>query len=92
MKSILTLLFSSITCMSHSAMSIDPNQSKKENTMENYTTVQKPEIFIMGIQCRTSNAPDAGPHDIAKLWGDFYAKDILNQISNKTSSEVLALK
>lgn len=59
--------------------------------MKNYTVVQKPSIVLMGIECRTSNAPDAGPQDIPKHWEKFFAENVINQIPNKTSNEVLAL-
>ncbi|VHO00848.1 hypothetical protein RHT_00198 [Candidatus Rhabdochlamydia sp. T3358] len=32
--------------------------------MGNYTVVQRPSMLVVGIECRTSNAPEAGPHDI----------------------------
>lgn len=59
--------------------------------MENHETVQKPAISIIGIVCRTSNAQEAGPQDIPKLWERFYKEDISNRIPNKASSEVIAL-
>ncbi|MFI5342816.1 MAG: GyrI-like domain-containing protein [Chlamydiales bacterium] len=59
--------------------------------MENYTVVHKPTMMIVGIACRTSNAPDAGPQDIPRLWGQFYSEVIINQIPNKVSNEVVAL-
>lgn len=59
--------------------------------MQSYTIVQKPSVTIVGIECRTSNAPDAGPNDIPKLWGQFHSEDVTNQIPNKISNEVIAL-
>lgn len=59
--------------------------------MERYTVVQKPAMIVVGIECRTSNAPEAGPHDIPKHWGKFYSEDILNKIPHKASDEVIAL-
>lgn len=56
-----------------------------------YTIVEKPSIMIIGIACKTSNAPDAGPQDIPKLWGQFYGEGVSDQIPNKISSEVIAL-
>lgn len=58
---------------------------------QNYGVVYKPAILIIGIDCRTSNAPGAAPQDIPKLWGRFYGEDILSQIPNKVSHEVIAL-
>ena len=37
--------------------------------MGSHEVVQKPAILVIGIDCRTSNAPEAGPQDIPKLWG-----------------------
>lgn len=59
--------------------------------MRNQKIVQKPAIQVIGIACRTSNAPAAGPQDIPKLWGRFYGEDIINRIPNKVSHEVIAL-
>lgn len=69
----------------------DKTNFKQEDTMGSHEVVQKPAILVIGIDCRTSNAPEAGPQDIPKLWGRFYGEDILNRIPNKTSSEVIAL-
>lgn len=68
-----------------------PNQIEEENLMQNYTIVQKPALIVIGIECRTSNDPDAGTQDIPKLWGRFYNENIMSQIPNKVSNEVLAL-
>jgi predicted transcriptional regulator YdeE len=67
------------------------NPCTKEMMMENYTVVQKPSMVIVGIECRTSNAPDAATVDIPQLWGRFMGEDIFNKIPNKTSNEVIAL-
>lgn len=69
----------------------DKTNFTEENTMGSYVVVQKPAILLIGIDCRTSNAPEAGPQDIRKLWGRFYGEDIISQIPNKTSNEVIAL-
>lgn len=53
--------------------------------------VQKPALSLIGITCRTSNAPDKGPHDIPKLWGRFYSEDCISRIPNRVSDEVVAL-
>jgi predicted transcriptional regulator YdeE/GNAT superfamily N-acetyltransferase len=73
--------------ISHSG---DKTHLIEEHMMEN-EIVQKPAILVIGIDCRTSNAPEAGPQDIPKLWGKFYGEDIINQIPNKISDEVIAL-
>ncbi len=46
--------------------------------MGNYTVVQRPSMLVVGIECRTSNAPEAGPHDIPQHWGKFYSENIIN--------------
>lgn len=59
--------------------------------MGNYTVIHNPSMIIVGIACRTSNKPEAGPIDIGRLWERFYSEDILNQIPNKLSNEVIGL-
>ena len=59
--------------------------------MKNYTIVEKPSITIIGIECRTSNSPDKGPHDIPKHQEKLYQENILEKIPNKISNEVIAL-
>lgn len=59
--------------------------------MKKYTVVKKPSITIIGIECRTSNSPEAGPYDIPKHWEKFYKGDVISKIPNKTSNEVFAL-
>lgn len=67
------------------------NHFNQEEIMKGYTVIQKPSINVIGIECRTSNAPEDGPHDIPRLWGQFYSEDIINKIPNKTSNEIIAL-
>ena len=66
-------------------------QVTKEAPMENYTLTEKQAITIVGIKCRTSNDPEAGPLDIPKLWGQFFSENIIAQIPHKSSNEVIAL-
>lgn len=68
-----------------------PAHELKEGTKEHFTIIQKPAMTILGIACRTSNAPDQGTQDIPKLWGKFYGEDIMNQIPHKISNDVIAL-
>jgi len=63
----------------------------KEITMSNYTVVEKPEIFLVGIDCRTSNDAGAAMNDIPALWERFYSENIIGQIPDKVSEEVIAL-
>lgn len=48
-------------------------------------------MLVMGIECRTSNAPDAGPQDIPRHWARFYEEAVIDRIPDKASSEVIAL-
>lgn len=59
--------------------------------MPAYVTVQRPVLMVIGIECRTSNDPDAAPQDIPLLWQKFYAEEIYNKVPNKASEEVIAL-
>jgi predicted transcriptional regulator YdeE len=56
-----------------------------------YTVVQKGPLTVVGIICRTSNAADAGTHDIPRHWQRFASEGVANNISNKASDDVLAL-
>lgn len=67
------------------------NHFKQEDIMKDYTVIQKPSINVIGIECRTSNAPENGPQDIPRLWSQFYNEDIISKIPNKVSNEVIAL-
>jgi predicted transcriptional regulator YdeE len=59
--------------------------------MKDYIVVQKPSLKLVGIECRTSNSPEAGPYDIPELWAKFYNENIPRQITNKATDEILAL-
>lgn len=59
--------------------------------MSNYTIVKKPEILLVGIECRTSNNSGAAENDISALWERFYSENIIDQIPEKVSDEVIAL-
>lgn len=59
--------------------------------MKDAMILQKPSMIVVGIACRTSNAPDAAPHDLPKLWGRFYQESIAAQIPNKASKDIIAL-
>lgn len=59
--------------------------------MQPFTTAQKPSCIIVGIECRTSNAPEAAPVDIPKLWHKFQSENIRDKIPHRASSEVIAL-
>lgn len=63
----------------------------KEIEMQNYQVIQKPAVTVIGIECRTSNASEAGPHDIPKHWEKFYQENTISKIPNKASNEVIAL-
>jgi predicted transcriptional regulator YdeE len=59
--------------------------------MNDYHIVKKPSMIIVGIKCRTSNAPDAAAHDIPKLWEKFYKDNVIEKIPNKANGEIFAL-
>ncbi|TKC06928.1 GyrI-like domain-containing protein [Pedobacter frigoris] len=46
---------------------------------------------IIGIATRTTNKDNQAQTDLGKLWGDFFAKDLMNSITNKCSNEILAI-
>lgn len=53
--------------------------------------IQIPQMWVMGIECRTSNDPAVGPQQIGQHWQKFTNEGIFNQIPNKSSEEVIAL-
>ncbi len=53
--------------------------------------IEKPQIVVMGIECRTSNDPEVGPQQIGQHWQKFIQEGISNHIPNKTNDEVIAL-
>lgn len=53
--------------------------------------VKKPPLMHVGISCRTSNAPDAAPIDIPRVWDKFFREDILNKIPHKASNELVVV-
>jgi predicted transcriptional regulator YdeE len=89
--SIATALVSSPLLGQNAPHISDKTNFIEENMMGTHEVVQKPAILVIGIDCRTSNSPEAGPQDIPKLWGRFYSEDIISRIPNKTSNEVIAL-
>jgi predicted transcriptional regulator YdeE len=93
MKNLLIKLYilGMLPCGIVSAQNTIDNDQTKETYMEKYTVIQKPSVIIVGIDCRTSNSPEAAPVDIPKLWGRFMTEDIYNKIPNKNSNEVFAL-
>lgn len=93
MRNKLTILWLATALMSSplSAQSVPHRFDKTEENEMGNEVVQRPDMLIIGIDCRTSNAADAGPQDIPKLWGRFYGEDVVNRIPNKVSNEVIAL-
>lgn len=85
------LLFLAITCVGFYVTAQNTHPTAKVNSMENYTIIQKPSITILGIECKTSNAPEAGPRDIPLHWEKFYKENIISKIPNKASNEVIGL-
>lgn len=59
--------------------------------MEKYTIDEKPSLVIVGIECRTSNSPEAAPKDIPKHWERFISENIAARISHKSSNDIIAL-
>jgi predicted transcriptional regulator YdeE len=86
--SAICLAFVGLLTPSLSAKEINTNE---EQLMQNFTKVHKPGMMIIGIECRTSNDPNAGPKDIPMLWQKFYTENIQSKIPNKASDEVIAL-
>lgn len=56
-----------------------------------YKLIKQPSMMMIGIACRTSNAPDKGPIDIPQHWGKFHMENTVEKIPNKTSQEIIGL-
>ena len=46
---------------------------------------------VIGISIRTTNANNQSQQDLGKLWGQFFAENIITKIPNKISSDILAI-
>jgi len=46
---------------------------------------------VIGIAIRTTNANNQSQQDLGKLWGQFFAENIIAKIPNKISSHILAI-
>ena len=46
---------------------------------------------VIGISIRTTNANNQSQQDLGKLWGQFFAENIIETIPNKISNHILAI-
>jgi len=46
---------------------------------------------VIGISIRTTNANNQSLQDLGKLWGQFFAENIIEKIPNKVSSLILCI-
>ena len=46
---------------------------------------------VIGISIRTTNANSQSQQDLGKLWGQFFAENIIAKIPNKISSHILCI-
>jgi predicted transcriptional regulator YdeE len=46
---------------------------------------------LIGISTRTTNKNNQAATELQKLWGDFFAENILERIPNKQSNEIYAI-
>lgn len=46
---------------------------------------------IIGISTRTTNKDNRSQQDLARLWGKFYSKNIVDKIPNKVSDNLLTI-
>ena len=46
---------------------------------------------VIGISIRTTNANSQSQQDLGKLWGQFFAENIIEKIPNKISSHILCI-
>lgn len=84
-----TLLSTAVAFASCSLLAQTPSIEK--TMQQELITVEKPSMMIVGIECRTSNAPDAALQDIPKLWEKFFRENICDRIPHKIADEIIAL-
>jgi len=46
---------------------------------------------VIGISIRTTNANNQSQQDLGKLWGQFFAENIIEKIPNKISNHILCI-
>ena len=46
---------------------------------------------VIGVSIRTTNANSQSQQDLGKLWGQFFAENIIEKIPNKISSNILCI-
>ena len=49
------------------------------------------EFKIIGIAARTTNQNNQSVQDIGKLWGQFYANNLIDKIPNKLSNDIYSI-
>lgn len=54
----------------------------------NTENIKLEEITLVGISVRTNNEQAQSKGDIAKLWENFFAQDIMTKIENKISNDI----
>lgn len=54
----------------------------------NSENIKLEEITLVGISIRTNNERAQSQGDIAKLWEEFFAKNIISKVENKISDEI----
>ncbi len=89
MKKLLNTLI--ILALSFCSYAISQNVGDQLVPKVNCSVMHKPSINLIGIECRTSNLPDAAPVDIPKHWQKFYNENVIGKVPNKISNEVIAL-
>jgi predicted transcriptional regulator YdeE len=64
---------------------------REENHMGAFQTVKRSELLIIGLECRTSNNPDAAPIDIPRLRDKFFGEGFVDLVPGKKSDEYISL-
>lgn len=57
----------------------------------NYSVVSEKRHHIIGIACKTVNFGPNAMQGISELWGRFYGENVLSQIPNRSSDDIIAL-
>lgn len=59
--------------------------------MDPFELVHLPEIFVVGISCKTTNENNQSSSDISKLMSRFHEENIKNNIMNRISDDTVVV-
>jgi predicted transcriptional regulator YdeE len=70
---------------------IDFHKKAELKKIKTYNMIKIDGFNIIDISVRTSNRNNQSAQDLAKLWGEFYEKGLLDKIPNKVSNDIYSI-